>query len=199
VIRTPSDAPAAKNRYLHLPGINGLKMLPSSLTGLLSSGMAPLLVSAVLRDLITWSNLPSNIDDESVHSFLSRRFGSKFARIFGSALVHGIYAADSRILSVRAAFPSLWDAHLRGGGSVARSMFRRSTQKVQEKSTENDYILGGMADFMKNISVFSFKCGVSEIPLALSGFLRDAPNVELVHDPVLSISANDSLPNLSVS
>src|SRR6185437_4646091 len=108
--------------------------------------MTPLLVSSVLRDMLIWSNRPAGIDDESVDSFLSRRFGPKFARIFGSALVHGIYAADSRLLSVRAAFPSIWDAHIRGGGSVARSMLNRSAAIGPTKET---YSLGGTLDFMK--------------------------------------------------
>jgi len=38
-----------------------------------------------------------------IHSL--HRFGETFARGFGSVLVHGIYATDSRKLSVRAAFP----------------------------------------------------------------------------------------------
>jgi oxygen-dependent protoporphyrinogen oxidase len=53
-----------------------------------------------------------------------RRFGEPFARTFGSAMVHGIYAADSRILSVRAAFPTLWDAEEKGGGSIIRGLLR---------------------------------------------------------------------------
>ena len=47
-----------------------------------------------------------------------RRFGAAFARTLGSALIHGIYAADSRKLSVRAAFPMLRASERRGNGSV---------------------------------------------------------------------------------
>jgi oxygen-dependent protoporphyrinogen oxidase len=174
-------------------------MLPSSIGGLLKSGMTPLLVSAVLKDLFSWSNRPPDIEDESVDSFLSRRFGSKFARVFGSALVHGIYAADSRILSVRAAFPSIWDAHLRGGGSVSRSMFNppRKDGRLQGH-LEVEYDLGGITDFMRDTSVFSFKGGVSELSSAIFDFLQSAPNVELAHDAVLSIDAGKSSSNISV-
>ena len=45
--------------------------------------------------------------DESVDEFLTRHFGIDFAQLFGSALIHGIYAADTRMLSVRATFPVL--------------------------------------------------------------------------------------------
>lgn len=171
-------------------------MLPSSLVGLLKSGLAPLLVTGVLKDLFTWSNRPSGIEDESVDSFLSRRFGSEFARTFGSALVHGIYAADSRTLSVRAAFPTIWEAHLRGGGSVSRSMFNRP-RKIHHQSSKFNYELGGIQDFMRKTSVFSFKGGVSDLSSAISDFLQKAPNVELVHNSVLSIRSDDS-PNLLV-
>ncbi|KAH7873100.1 uncharacterized protein C8R40DRAFT_1172744 [Lentinula edodes] len=52
---------------------------------------------------------------------MTRHFGPIFACTFGSALVHCIYSADSRQLSVRAAFPSLWAMEYRGFGSLRRS------------------------------------------------------------------------------
>lgn len=48
--------------------------------------------------------------DVDVDTFIKAKFGEEFARLFASALIHGIYAADSRLLSVRASFPSLWNA-----------------------------------------------------------------------------------------
>lgn len=179
-------------------------MLPSSLLNLLSSGMASLLITSVLRDLFLPSNRPPGSivsEDESVDSFLSRRFGPKFTQTFGSALVHGIYAADSRILSVRAAFPTIWDAHLRGAGSVARSMFNRkkkNTAPQQVVSEEESYKFGAVDSFMRGTSVFSFRGGVSDMTDALDKFLLQAPNVELVKETVTSLSSDSSSSKLKV-
>jgi len=58
------------------------------------------------------ANRPQHILDESVDSFLSRRFGDTFALEFGSA---GSWSLCRRFpqLSVKAAFPSLWHAEER--------------------------------------------------------------------------------------
>lgn len=37
-------------------------------------------------------------------------------------MVHGIYAANARSLSARAAFPFLWEAERRGQGSIIRGL-----------------------------------------------------------------------------
>ena len=124
-----------------------------------------------------WSaSRPAGADDESVDAFLTRRFGEDFARVFGSALVHGIYAADSRALSVRAAFPSLWDAETNGNGSVLWGMIRGRGAKKDEEV----YELGDMPDRMKGVSVVSFKDGIEALPKALEAYLAAKHNVEIL-------------------
>ena len=44
----------------------------------------------------------------------------------------GVYAADARKLSVRAAFPTLWEMEERGRGSVVRGSFSRPKQIEEE-------------------------------------------------------------------
>ena len=114
-------------------------------------------------------------EDESVDAFLTRRFGESFARTFGSALVHGIYAADSRELSVRAAFPALWNAEDRGGGSVVRGFLKR--QKGGER--EEKYDLGDVERNMAHVSVYSFQDGIETLTRALTRYLEACPNVTL--------------------
>jgi oxygen-dependent protoporphyrinogen oxidase len=115
-------------------------------------------------------------DDESVDAFLTRRFGPKIARQFGSALVHGVYATDSRLLSVRAAFPSLWDAEDRGRGSVISGILRA---KKSDPATEETFETGELMQAMDKVSVFSFKDGMQTLPDTLSERLRHAPNVDI--------------------
>jgi len=51
---------------------------------------------------------------------------------------------------------------------------------------------------MNGTSVFSFKGGVSDLPSAILAYLQSAPNVEIVQDPVLSLSSTISAPSLSI-
>ena len=142
------------------------------------------LIPAVLSEPFSSANRPiiaETDQDESVDSFLTRRFGESFARVFGSALVHGIYAADSRELSVRAAFPSLWDAETRGNGSVLLGMFRGGRTK-----DEGVYELGDLVDRMKGVSVLSFKEGIEALPRALEKHLAAKENIEILKGTAVS-------------
>ena len=150
-------------------------MMPS-ISSLRSSPFLFEILSSVIREPFRLSNRPKNISDESVSSFLSRRFGDRFASKFGSALIHGIYAADSSQISVKAAFPSLWHAEESGRGSVIRgflaSLFRG------EKS--EPYELGCMQDSMHDVAVFSFKDGMETLTSALENHLRNLRNVTIL-------------------
>ncbi len=61
--------------------------------------------------------------DESVHDFFVRRFGEDAATYGAGPMVSGVYAGDPGALSVRSAFPHLWEAEGRSG-SVIRDFFR---------------------------------------------------------------------------
>lgn len=193
LIITPKSAPAATKRFLCLskPDGQGLKALPSSPLNMFFSPFFFTLLRAVLTERYWPPNRTQPIpvdeekkaslsqsmkvyDDESVDSFLTRRFGPKVARLFGSALVHGIYAGDSRRLSVRAAFPSLWDAEDRGKGSVITGIVR--TPKAAKNNDELE--VGNLPTIMSNASVFSFKNGLSTISSSLLQALA-ASNVSL--------------------
>jgi oxygen-dependent protoporphyrinogen oxidase len=124
--------------------------------------------------------------DESVDSFLSRRFGDAFARTLGSALVHGIYAADSRRLSVRAAFPSLCESEARGNGSVIwgtlgpRAWFgeaaRQKRQKAQAQEEEEAWDVDREWEArVRAAALLSFREGTQ----TLVGALEGCPNVTL--------------------
>lgn len=175
---TPKSAPAAKNRFLYVPGsTTGLDLIPSTIPSALSfsSPLSSILLPAVLREPLRRANRPKGVTDESVDSFMTRRFGKEFARTFGSAMVHGIYAADSRELSIRAAFPTVWRAEERGGGSVVRGFLRKSEGGLGK----HDYDMGEVAKTMEDVSVFSFKDGMRTVTDALVRELRQNPNVHL--------------------
>ncbi|TFK49014.1 Protoporphyrinogen oxidase [Heliocybe sulcata] len=187
LITIPLTSPAAKSRFLHLPGRTGLAVLPSSFTSLFTSPFLRLMLPAIAREPFKAPNRPDGIKDEAFDSLLSRRFGPEFARTLGSALVHGVYAADSRQLSVRSAFPTIWTAEENGKGSIVRGfMQRRGT------SEEPAYDLGDMEATMKAVSVYSFKDGMYALVDALLKSLKTRPNVRLLpNTAVTSLTSNE--------
>lgn len=66
---------------------------------------------------------PADLEDESVESFFRRRFGEEAARYAAGPIVSGVYAGDPASLSIRSAFPRLWDAEGRSG-SVLKHFWR---------------------------------------------------------------------------
>ncbi|KAH9936033.1 hypothetical protein B0H21DRAFT_780825 [Amylocystis lapponica] len=156
LLTVPRTAPAALNRFLHLPGTRGLQRIPTSLPALLTSPLARILVPALLRDAVGHAHTPDPEGgggaDESVEAFLTRHFGAEFARTFGSALVHG----------VRAAFPVLRDLSERGYGSVVRGVLRGAFSR-RKPEEEEGYELGG---------VYSFREGMETLVRALQDNLK---------------------------
>ncbi|HEX7528982.1 MAG TPA: protoporphyrinogen oxidase, partial [Thermoanaerobaculia bacterium] len=71
---------------------------------------------------------PASLDDESVHSFFARRFGEEAALYGAGPMVSGVYAGDPRALSIRSAFPRLWDAE-GAAGSVVRGLLRKKDKE----------------------------------------------------------------------
>ncbi|KAL4247830.1 Protoporphyrinogen oxidase [Abortiporus biennis] len=183
LLLVPKSSPAAQNRFLHIENTKGLTAIPSSLPSLLSSSLAKVLLPAVLLEPFRKDVLMSaNIGDASVDAFLSSRFGEDFATTFGSALVHGIYAADSRDLSVKAAFPSLWELAKLGNGSIISGAIRKTFSRKHTPSNVNlaDYELGNLPNIMKGVSVYSFKDGMEALVRALEAELARKGNVHVL-------------------
>jgi len=72
---------------------------------------------------------PASLEDESVHSFFARRFGEEAALYGAGPMVSGVYAGDPHTLSIRSAFPRLWEAEGRAG-SVVRGFLRRKKKRA---------------------------------------------------------------------
>ncbi len=189
VITVSKSSPPAKSRYLYIPesyspAIAGLQLLPTTLVSLLSSPLSAIMFPPILREIFKPGNRPPDLKDESVDSFFKRRFGETFARTFGSALVHGIYAADSRKLSVRSAFPVVWDAEGRGfGGIMIRGLLiapRKSTER------EDKYEVGDITAMMRDVSVYSFRNGMQTLTNSLEKALQSAPNVTIIKNTTVS-------------
>lgn len=183
LLTVPKTSDAAKNRFLYIPEFGELCRLPSAPLDFLTwsgpsrQNIRRLLLSSVAREPFKRRNRRLGLDDESVDDFMTRRFGSEWSRIFASSLVHGIYAADARRLSLRSAFPSLWEAEERGNGSVVSGILRRSPPLTSDEEPASSYELGNLADTMRDVSVYTLREGISTLTNALVRYLREHPNV----------------------
>lgn len=166
-----------------MPELGRLEALPTALLAALKSPLRSLLVPAVGKEFFKKGNRPAGIEDESVHSLLSRRFGERLADTLGSAMIHGIYAADSRNVSVRAAFPFAWPIEDAGDGSLVWGMSRYSPPM-----SEAEYDVDNLVELMSDLSVFSFKGGLGSLTDSMRDYLLACPEVTIeTNSSVLSI------------
>jgi len=98
---------------------------------------------------------PASLEDESVHSFFARRFGEEAALYGAGPMVSGVYAGDPRALSIRSAFPRLWEAE-GAAGSVVRGLLRRKEKKA-----------GGAAPARHRARTLTFRRGLEQMVEAI--------------------------------
>jgi len=180
VITTSTKSDAAKNRFLYIPdkGRSGLTRIPTGAWSLLFSPLAKTIVPSVFREGWRRANRTlADDEDESFDSILTRRFGPELARVLGSSLTHGVYAADSRKLSVNAALPIVRKAEAMGDGSIVKGLIRM--RKSEQSLDKTLYETGELESIMHDVSVYSFKNGLETLPQALRQNLENNSNVEI--------------------
>jgi oxygen-dependent protoporphyrinogen oxidase len=89
---------------------------------------------ALVRDILGKSIPPEG--DESVAAFVRRKFSPQLLDRLVGPFVSGIYAGDPERLSVRSAFPQLYEAE-KAAGSIVRGMIRlaKSEKGLRERRT----------------------------------------------------------------
>lgn len=146
--------PSSRRHLLH----NGkVQLFPSLLH------MAQFLPPLVLEPL--WSK--AKADDESVHSFVQRRSSSSVADRIADPLCSGLFAGDSRLLSVRSCFPRLWYNEQR-----FRSVFIGSMFAVAAAHSKRSWLSLGLLDpLLQRVSTggrsYSFRDGLGTLLQAL--------------------------------
>ncbi|PDW02975.1 protoporphyrinogen oxidase [Candidatus Viridilinea mediisalina] len=129
--------------------------IPSSPVGLVRT---PLLPFAAKLQMLREPFVPrSGSPDESVASFFSRRLGPEAMQRLVDPFVSGVYSGDPEAMSVKAAFPSLWEAERRAG-SVIKGML--SGQPKAPKDTPKE-------PKMRSVT-FSFQGGIATWPTAIA-------------------------------
>jgi oxygen-dependent protoporphyrinogen oxidase len=98
--------------------------------------------------------------DETIHAFAARRLGREAADILVDPMVSGIFAGDARQLSLRAAFPKMWELEEQHGGLFRALLARR--RKVRSSGAPVGSPLGRLT---------SFANGIETLPKALAARL----------------------------
>jgi oxygen-dependent protoporphyrinogen oxidase len=131
------EAPAKAPRYVLVNG--ALRHVPMSPPAFfLSSLINGSTKWALARDIFGKSIPPDA--DESVAGFIRRKFSDQLLDRLVGPFVSGVYAGDPEKLSVRSAFPSLYEAE-KAAGSIVRGMLKIAKTKKgpRERSTLNTF------------------------------------------------------------
>ncbi len=115
-------------RYVLIDG--ALKPVPMSPALLTSSFLGGGTRRAIVRDIFGTCNPPE--PDESVTEFIRRKFSPTLLDQLVGPFVSGIYAGDPDKLSLRAAFPILYEAE-KASGSIVRGVFKLLKQRKSER------------------------------------------------------------------
>jgi protoporphyrinogen/coproporphyrinogen III oxidase len=119
------EAPPRAPRYVLIDG--KLQPVPLSPPALLISSLIDGSTKwALLRDILGKTIPPGA--DESVAAFIRRKFSAQLLDRLVGPFVSGIYAGDPERISVRSAFPQLYEAE-KAAGSILRGMLRLAKSK----------------------------------------------------------------------
>ncbi|XP_067425746.1 protoporphyrinogen oxidase isoform X2 [Emydura macquarii macquarii] len=166
VLPVPGDHPASKNRYLYVSG--ALHKLPAGIGGVLRT------VPPFTRPLL-WSGLRELVaprgtqPDETIHGFVSRRFGKELADIAIDSLCRGVFAGDCRALSVRSCFPALFEAERRRrsvilgmalGGGKGPALDSALSRRASDERWSQWSLRGGVATLPEALQDFLSRHGV---------------------------------------
>ncbi|CCB91037.1 protoporphyrinogen oxidase [Waddlia chondrophila 2032/99] len=149
--------PKAKKRYLWTGG--KLRKLPTGPLSFLTSPLTRTLPWVMLREMFRKKSV---LPDESIASFITRRFGSRVSEKLFDPLTTGIFAGDINKLSIRSCFPDFyqWEKQY---GSVCKGMVRR---RRCAKRAGTPFL-----EHYSRVPLFSFKEGMETLPCALAEVL----------------------------
>ncbi|XP_066227401.1 protoporphyrinogen oxidase isoform X6 [Saccopteryx leptura] len=167
VLPVRGDHPAAQNRGLLRP----------------SPPFSKPLFWAGLRELTTSRGKDP---DETVHSFAERRLGPEVASLAMDSLCRGVFAGNSRELSVRSCFPSLFQAE-QTHRSILLGLLLGAAFSTAGRSSQPDSALLRQAR-AERWSQWSLRGGLEMLPQAINTHLTSRGVTVLRGQPVCGLS-----------
>jgi oxygen-dependent protoporphyrinogen oxidase len=211
LLLTSKNSDAAKNRFIYYP--DHLVKMPGpgqDLYSMIWTVLTEPLFKGAFRAMLELTRDPRSrdIEDESIASFLSRRFGGpEIGDNIVSAVMHGIYAGDIYKLSAKSLFRMFWDFEVKHG-SIMEGTGAMWNDKLINAKKEREAGLskgissqteGSLQERMKGASVFTFKEGIGQLSSGLEASLRTNPNVEFkTGDKVISVEYDAENNGISV-
>mgnify|MGYP002743807872 CR=1 FL=1 len=193
MVLVPRSSASAQNRFLYHGG--QLLRLPSSLwSAILATLRQPTLRKIFAEVQNEWrvprsDHLGTAAGDESVHAFFSRRFGPYTADTLASAMMHGIYAGDSRELSIKAVMPFLVMTEYTHGSLLQallprflNTQYKAPTHKNSDKAKQEaikSRLDPAIVQQLRSTSIYSFPQGLAELTRALEEELLTMPHVSI--------------------
>ncbi|KAL8799748.1 MAG: hypothetical protein Q9182_005654 [Xanthomendoza sp. 2 TL-2023] len=208
VLMTSRQSVAAQNRFIYFP--DHLVRLPgpgSSLFNTFYSIFSEPLFKNMFSSMCTEFSKPAQIhmDDESIGSFISRRFNPSLADNIVSAGIHGIYAGDIYQLSIRSIMPSLWYAEQVKKSITAGFVGGWSLRWPQDAAFEAEWAKAPPASetiqAVRDSSVFTFRRGIGQLADRLEAKLWGAANVTIRLDTKvdeLHLEQSHSCPSMTL-
>ena len=149
-------APFGAPRYIFVDG--KLKPVPLSPPAFLGSSLLNWSTKfSILREPFQKSFPPE--EDESIADFVRRKFSPELLNLLVGPFVSGIYAGDPEKISLRAAFPALYEAE-KAAGSIIRGMKSVTTKGIEPQA--------------KKMTLASFRRGNQSLIKALAVRLGDS-------------------------
>lgn len=179
-----SNHTAARNRMIYAKG--KLNLLPNSLGGLFKT-VPPFttpLYFAAFRDLLAGRS-KTVLTDESMYSFVERRFGKEIADYAVSSMLCGICAGNAKEISVKFLMKDLFEREQRHGGVILgllkEALQNRKKKQPQSVAKNPTSMPAGLAERAKaeNWSIYSIRGGLQTLPETLADNLR-AKGVSIV-------------------
>lgn len=125
---------------------------------------------------------PADGDDESIGSFMRRRFGDEAVNYLAEPLLAGIHAGDVDRLSMRALFPRLLDAEAQHG-SVIKAFRRLRTQSGSDGAFRS--LPGGIGELVERLTAALPAAALTVKAPARSVRERDGWAIELTSGELL--------------
>ncbi|XP_073342400.1 protoporphyrinogen oxidase [Pagrus major] len=173
ILPVPYSHVASQNRYLYVN--KQLHRMPSGISGLLRTVppfSRPLLLSVATEILVK----KGKEDDETIHSFISRRLGKELADIAVDSLCRGVFAGDCRKLSVRSCFPLFYNAEQCRGSLTLGMLLGSGPSPVVPP--------GPLAQrsIKESWAQWSLRRGVESLPESITEYLQQSGKVQLHRD-----------------
>jgi len=167
-------APANAPRYVLVKGT--LRPVPLNPPAFIASPLfSPVTKLRVLRDILGRSSPPKT--EESVAAFTRRKFSRELLDKLVGPFVSGIYAGDPEKLSLRSAFPQLYEAE-KSAGSVIRGLLFSARKRgasaekpaLQTFREGNQTLISALAASLGS----NLRCGVTVQSVRLTTVSRDS-------------------------